>query len=75
VRTCKGKIPINLDLDRQAFPFATPLQLDAHVQTCVEALYLPEGGLSLNLELNYEVPTANVRALLGALRKYRRYRG
>lgn len=70
-RVCRGKIPINLDLDRQLFPFATPSQLDDHVRECVETLYLPEGGLGLNVELNYEVPPENIVALLDALRKYR----
>ena len=75
VRVCKGKIAVNLDLDRQLFPFATPSELDDHVRECVEALYLPEGGLGLSIELNYEVPLKNVAALLDAARKYRRYRG
>ena len=74
-RVCKGKIPINLDLDRQLFPFATPSALDDHVRECVEALYLPEGGLGLSIELNYEVPLQNVDALLNAARKYRKYGG
>lgn len=75
VRVCKGKIPICLDLDRQLFPFATPSQLDDHVRECVEAMYLPQGGLALNCELNYEVPLENIVALLEALRKYREYKG
>jgi len=75
VRVCKGKIPINLDLDRQLFPFATPSQIDSHVRECVEALYLPEGGLGLNVELNYEIPLNNIVAILDAVRKYREYRG
>lgn len=75
VRVCKGKIPINLDLDRQMFPFATPSQIDDHVRECVEALYLPQGGLGLNTELNYEIPLANVSAILDAIRKYRNYKG
>jgi len=70
-RVCKGKIPINLDLDRQLFPFATPSQLDDHVRECVETLYLPEGGLGLVVEIGYEVPLANVAALFEAVRKYR----
>lgn len=73
VRVCKGKIPINLDLDRQLFPFATPSQLDDHVREAVEALYLPEGGLGLNVELNHDVPLENMVALLDAVRKYRTY--
>lgn len=75
VRVCKGKIPINLDLDRQLFPFATPSELDGHVREAVEAMYLPQGGLVLNCELNYEVPIENMVALFDALRKYRKYKG
>jgi len=72
-RVCKGKIPIDLDLDRQLYPFATPSQLDDHVRECVETLYLPEGGLSLKLEINFDVPLENVAALFDAVRKYRVY--
>ena len=75
VRVCRGKIPINLDLDRQMFPFATPAQVKEHVRECVEALWLPQGGLGLNLELNYDVPLENAAALLDALREVRNYRG
>jgi len=75
VRTCKGKVAINLDLDRQMFPFATPSQIDNHVRECVEALYLPEGGLGLNIELNYDISLENVVALFDAVRKYRTYKG
>lgn len=75
VRVCKGKIPINLDLDRQFFPFATRSQIFDHVGECVEALYLPQGGLGLNAELNYEVPLDNIVAILDALEKYRHYKG
>lgn len=75
VRVCKGKIPINLDLDRQLFPFATPSKLDDHVRECVEALYLPQGGLGLNVEFNYEIPLDNMDAVLSAVRKYRIYKG
>jgi len=75
VRVCRGKIPICLDLDRQLFPFATPSELESHVAECVEALYLPEGGLGLNAEFNYDVPLENIAAVLDALRKYKDYRG
>ena len=74
VRVCKGKIPINLDLDRQMFPFATPSELDDHVRECVEALYLPQGGLGLMVEFNYEVPLQNAAAVLDAIRKYKTYK-
>jgi len=74
-RVCKGKIPIDLDLDRQLYPFATPSQLDDHVRECVETMYLPEGGLALKVEINYDFPPENIAALFDAVRKYRGYKG
>ena len=76
VRVCRKEqiIPIALDLDRQLFPFATGHQLEEHVHECIEALYMPEGGLTLNIELNYEVPMENCYALLEAVEKYRHYK-
>jgi len=74
VRVCKGKIPINLDLDRQLFPFATRSELFDHVGECVESLYLPAGGLGLNIEFNYEIPLENMAAVLDAAEKYRFYK-
>ena len=77
VRVCRREqiIPIHLDLDRQMFPFATRSQIFDHVAECVESLYMPQGGLSLNVELNYEVPLENMAAILDAVEKYRHYRG
>ena len=76
VRVCRKEqiIPIALDLDRQLFPFASHAQLEEHVHECIEALYLPEGGLTLNIELNYDVPMDNCYALLEAVEKYRHYK-
>jgi len=74
-RVCKGKIPIDLDLDRQLFPFATPSELDDHVRECVETMWLPQGGLGLKIELNYEVPLQNMAAIFDGVRKYKGYRG
>lgn len=75
VRVCKGKIPINLDLDRQMFPFASKGEIFDHIGSCVEALYLKEGGLGLQAELNYEIPLNTVAYILDALEKYRHYKG
>ncbi len=74
VEVCKGKIPINLDLDRQLLPFATPQQIDDHVRECVEALYLPEGGLGLSLEIGTDVSLENMEAAFKAVDKYRFYK-
>ena len=77
VRVCRKDqiIPISLDLDRQMFPMATRSQLYDHVASAVESLYLPQGALALNVELNYEVPLENMAAVLDAVEKYRHYKG
>ena len=77
VRVCRKEqmIPINLDLDRQLFPVATPSRLESHVAECVQALYRPEGGLSLNVELNHDVSLNNMAAILDSVEKWLRYRG
>lgn len=77
VRVCRKEqiITIHLDLDRQLFPFATRSQIFDHVAECVESLYLPQGGLGLSVEFNYEVPLDNIAAVLDAIEKYRHYRG
>jgi uroporphyrinogen decarboxylase len=72
VRVCKGKVCVDLDLDRQLFPFASPDELDRHVRECVEALGSPEGGLCLTAEIDDGVPLENIQAICEALRKYRR---
>ncbi len=74
-RVCKGKIPINLDLDRQMFPFATKSEIEDHIKECIETLYLPQGGLAINIELNYEVPLENMAAIFDTMRKMRHYKG
>lgn len=71
VRVCKGKHPIDLDLDRQMFPFATPQELRDHVYHAIEAMYLPEGGLGICIELDDAVPIENMRAILDAANEYR----
>ena len=74
VRVCKGKYPMNLDLDRQLFPFASHSELHDHVMESVEALYLPEGGLGLNLEIGPDVPLDSMDVLFGALDTARKYK-
>ena len=68
---CKGKVCINLDLDRQLFPFCTPADIDDHVHEAVDRLGSPEGGLWLNAEINDDIPMENVAAIFKAVEKYR----
>jgi len=70
---CKGKVCVDLDLDRQMMPFCTPADLDAHVRDAVEALGSPAGGLWIKGEVGPDVPLENVEALCNALETYRGY--
>jgi len=70
---CKGVVCVDLDLDRQLFPFCTPDEIDAHVREAVETLGSPQGGLWLKAEIGYDVPLENVEAICAALEKYRSY--
>ncbi len=70
VRECKGKVCVNLDLDRQLFPFATPEEIDAHIREAIEALGSEEGGLMLSAECEPDVPLENIRAICEAFERY-----
>ena len=68
---CKYKVCVDLDLDRQLFPFCSPAVIDAHVRESVEKLGSPEGGLWLKAEIGPDVPLENIEAICAALEKYR----
>ena len=73
VRVCKGKVCIDLDLDRQMFPFCKPEEIDKHVEECVKAMAMPEGGLWLEAECAPDVPLENIEAICAAMDEYRSY--
>lgn len=73
VEVCKGRVCVDLDLDRQMFPFCTPEDIDAHVLEAVKKLGSPEGGLWLLAEIGDDVPLENIEAICAALEKYRSY--
>ncbi len=70
---CKGKVCVDLDLDRQMFPFGTPSEIEAHVRQAIEILGAPEGGLMLKAECAPDVPLENIEAICEALEKHRGY--
>ena len=74
-RVCKGKIPIDLDLDRQMFPFATPEQIRDHIWHCCREMYLPEGGLILSAECAADVPLENIDMICRTLNECAQYKG
>lgn len=67
----QGKMCVDLDLDRQIFPFATPTQLDRQIKRAVEALNGPRGGLMFKAEISDDnVPLENIEAICTAFEKY-----
>ncbi len=67
----KGKMCINLDLDRQLFPFATPDQIREHIREGVERLDSPDGGLMLLAAVcGSDVSLANIEAICDAMEQY-----
>ncbi len=75
VETCKGRIPIMLDLDRQLFPHASPSELREHIRETVERMYMPQGGFGINVEIGMEVPMENIEAIIDEIDKIRLYKG
>ena len=73
VKVAKGKVCIDLDLDRQMFPFCTAADIDAHIEEVVRKLGAPQGGLWLKAEIGADVPLENIEAICNALEKYRAY--
>jgi uroporphyrinogen decarboxylase len=73
IQVCKGKVCVDLDLDRQMFPFCDSTDIDEHVHEVVAKLGAPEGGLMLTAECGPDVPLENIDAICRALDKYRSY--
>ena len=59
-----NKVCVNLDLDRQLFPFCKPEDIEEHVKA---------GGLMLHAECEPDVPLENTEAICQTLEEYRLY--
>lgn len=66
-RECKGKICIDLDLDRQLFPFCGPSEIKEHIHEAVARMAMKEGGLTLRAECGPDVPLENIEAICQSL--------
>ncbi len=66
----KGKLCINLELDRQSFPFLTPKELREQVKSAVGELADPRGGLMLMAQFYGEVPPRNIHAMCDAFEEF-----
>jgi uroporphyrinogen decarboxylase len=62
-----GKVAIDLDLDRQLFPFATPSQIHDHIGEAHEVLYRPEGGLMVFAECEPDLSLEQIEAVCSGL--------
>ncbi len=63
----KGKVCIDLDLDRQLFPFAIPKEIKEHIKEAVLRLKDERGGLMLSAECEPDVPLENIEAICETL--------
>lgn len=70
-RAYKGKMCINLDLDRQMFAFCTPRDIHEQVRQSVERLNSPRGGLMLTGSVwDNNTPLENIEALISAMEEH-----
>jgi hypothetical protein len=68
---CKGKVCVNLDIDRQTvLPFGTSAQVREHIRRCVEVLGSPEGGLTMVIGIYPDVPLQNIGAVLSSFEEF-----
>ncbi len=73
-RELKGRVCIELDIDRQSTSFAgTPAGIDAMIREEVATLGSPEGGLMMIYGLYPGVPMENARAVADAMIRYAGY--
>ena len=63
----KGRVAINLDLDRQLFPFASAAEIEDHIHGAYQALRMKEGGLMLGAECEPDVSLENIEVICRTL--------
>jgi uroporphyrinogen decarboxylase len=69
--TYKGKMCVDLDLDRQMFQFCEPKDIKQQVREAKEKLYLPEGGLMMKAEIYAaDVSLQNIEAICQAMEEF-----
>jgi hypothetical protein len=67
----KGKLCVDLDLDRQLYPFASPEQIKEHIRDSVRTLNSEEGGLMLKAEISdTNISLENIEAICQAFEEY-----
>lgn len=70
-KTYKDKMCVNLDLDRQMFPFCKPEDIYAQVEEAKKELNYPKGGLMIQGSVfGTDVSLENIEAICAALEKF-----
>lgn len=73
-RLAKGKVFINLDIDRQKITvFGKPDEVDAHILNCIRTMGSPKGGLSMIWGVYPATPIESIEAAARAMDKYAAY--
>jgi len=71
VKAYKGKMCVDIDLDRQAFPFYEPEDIRSQIKEVVEELYLPEGGLMMKAEIyGADIALGKIEAICQAMEDF-----
>ena len=69
----KGRVAIDLDIDRQSVTVNGCGDIDDHIRECVAKLGSPAGGLWLCYQPWPPTPPRNLDAVFAAMEKYRNY--
>lgn len=68
-RVAQGRVALEIDLDRQLFPFALRSEIEDHVSDVFHGLNMPQGGLLLYAACGPDVPLETIDALCSVLEK------
>ncbi|RLE82115.1 MAG: hypothetical protein DRJ51_02205 [Thermoprotei archaeon] len=68
---CKGRVCIDLDIDRQyLLPFSRPEDIREHIRRVILSLGSRKGGLMLVADVYPDVPLENIQSLCSALEEF-----
>ena len=71
VRTYKGRLCADVDLDEQGFVFMSPKQIREHVGEVVDRMVMPEGGLMLTAGIfDADISLKSIEAICEAMEDY-----
>jgi uroporphyrinogen-III decarboxylase len=68
---CKGRVCIDLDIDRQYLvPFGRADDIRGYIKRVVELLAMKKGGLMLEAEIHPPTPLENIEAVAKAMEEF-----